>query len=487
MPSITQFSLDTSRLSIMFLVGIAALGIYRFLDYPKQEDPSIVIREAVVTATFPGMSTPRVEDLITRKLEEKIREIGEVDEIETDSKTGMSIVHVVVKDEVKDIEPVWQDLRNKMDDIAPDLPLGTQSPFVNDEFGLTAIATIALWSDGFSLADMREVARDTRDKLYALEDIRKVELFGIQEERVFLELSNTKLASFGISPAVFIETLRAQNIILPGGEINADGQNVVIEPSGDFNAVEEIESVIVLIPGTQEVTPLRDLVTITRGYVDPPESPVYFNGHPAIILSVSILDGVNSVAFGESLTRRMKEIEQSLPIGYVLEYATYQPDLVETAVNGAVNNVYQSLVIVLAVVMIFLGFRTGLIVGSFVPMAMLLGLVGMSIFDVEMQRMSIASMIIALGMLIDNGIVVAEDIRTRMEGGQDRRTAALESGNSLSIPLLTSTLTTILAFMPIALAEGGTGEYTLSLGQVLMIVLLASWFLAMYMTPLMCF
>ena len=286
---------------------------------------------------------------------------------------------------------------------------------------------------------------------------------------------------------MFIETLRAQNIILPGGEINADGQNVVIEPSGDFNAVEEIESVIVPIPGTQEVTPLRDLVTITRGYVDPPEAPVYFNGHPAIILSVSILDGVNSVAFGESLTRRMKEIEQTLPIGYVLEYATYQPDLVETAVNGAVNNVYQSLVIVLAVVMIFLGFRTGLIVGSFVPMAMLLGLVGMSIFDVEMQRMSIASMIIALGMLVDNGIVVAEDIRTRMEGGQDRRTAALESGNSLSIPLLTSTLTTILAFMPIALAEGGTGEYTLSLGQVLMIVLLASWFLAMYMTPLMCF
>ena len=264
---------------------------------------------------------------------------------------------------------------------------------------------------------MREVARDTRDKLYALEGIRKVELFGIQEERVFLELSNTKLASFGISPAVVIETLRAQNIILPGGEINADGQVIVIEPSGDFNAVEEIESVIVPIPGTQEVTPLRDLVTITRGYVDPPEAPAYFNGRPAIILSVSILDGVDSVAFGESLTRRIKEIEQTLPIGYVLEYATFQPDLVETAVNGAVNNVYQSLVIVLAVVMIFLGFRTGLIVGSFVPMAMLLGLVGMSILDVEMQRMSIASMIIALGMLVDNGIVVAEDIRTRMEGG----------------------------------------------------------------------
>ena len=487
MPSITEFSINNSRLTILALITVAVAGVLAFVDYPRQEDPSIVIREAVVTAQFPGMSTVRVEDLITRKLEEKIREMPEVDDIKSDSKTGSSIIHVVLHDRYSDLGPIWQDLRNKMNDVVPDLPAGTIGPFVNDEFGLTAVATVAIWSDGFSLAEMREVARKARDRLYSLTGIKKVEIYGIQDERIFLELSNAKMAQFGISPGVIVGTLQQQNIILPGGKVNVEGQDIVIEPSGNFNAVSEIESVIIPIPGTNQVTPLRDLVTITRGYVDPPDKPDYFTGRPAIVLSVSISEGTNSVVFGTRLTTKVKQIEQSLPIGYVLEFATYQPDLVKKAVNGAVNNVYQSLIIVLVVVMIFLGVRTGLIVGSFVPMAMLFGLVIMWTLDIEMQRMSIASMIIALGMLVDNGIVIAEDIRARMDAGEERREAAIASGKSLSIPLLTASLTTVLAFTPMMLAEGGTGEYTLSLGQVVTIVLLASWFLAMFMTPAMCF
>ena len=191
------------------------------------------------------------------------------------------------------------------------------------------------------------------------------------------------------------------------------------------------------------------------------------------------MEGVNSVEFGERLTHKIKTIEQTLPIGYKFEYATYQPDLVQVAVDGAISNLMQTLVIVLAVVIAFLGLRTGLIVGSFVPMAMLLGLVVMSFMDIELQRMSIASMIIALGMLVDNGIVVAEDIRTRMEAGQARLEAVTQAGDALAIPLLTSSLTTILAFATMLLADGSTGEYTLSLAQVVTIVLMASWFLAM--------
>lgn len=487
MPNIADFSLNNSRLTILFLIFVVVTGVYVYLDYPKQEDPSILIREAVVTAFYPGMSTERVEDLITRKLEEKIREIGEVDEITSDSKTGASIVHVILKDQVYDLEPVWQDLRNKMDDVVPDLPGGTVGPFVEDEYGLTAVATIALWADGFSLAEMRDVARDTRDRLYTLKGIRKVELYGIQEERIYLEFSNSKLSQYGLTPDVISRTLRERNIILPGGKIEVLGQEIIVEPSGNFNQVSEIESVMLPIPGTQEVTPLRDVVKVIRSYVDPPDRPVYFNGRPAIVLSISIMDGVNSVEFGERLNRRIAELEQGLPIGYRFEYATYQPDLVQIAVNGAVNNLLQTLVIVLTVVIVFLGLRTGLIVGSFVPMAMLLGLVVMWFMNIELQRMSIASMIIALGMLVDNGIVVAEDIRTRLAAGQDRRQAVSEAGETLAVPLLTSSLTTILAFAPMLLADGGTGEYTLSLAQVVTIVLLASWFLAMYMTPAMCF
>ena len=486
MGNITRFALDYSRVTILFILFAAVFGTTVFLSYPKREDPSIVIREAVVTAAFPGMATQRVEDLITRKLEEKIREIPEVDEIRSDSKTGLSIVHVTVRDEIANLAAVWQDLRNKMNDIRGELPSGTKGPAVNDEFGLTAVATVALWADGFSLAEMREVARDLRDQLYGLDGIKRVELYGVQEERIYLEFSDARLSQFGVSPALIAQALVQQNIILPGGNVNVAGQKVAIEPSGNFRSVDDIRNVLVAIPGTERVVPLIDIATVTRGYVDPPDKPVFFNGKPAIVLSVSINDGVNSVEFGERLTRRLDAIENSLPIGYVLEYATYQPDLVDAAVDGAVNNLYQTLVIVLIVVVVFLGLRVGLIVGAFVPLTMLVSIIVMRLLDVELQRMSIASMIIALGLLVDNGIVVAEDIRNRIQKGDSARDAAVAGGKTLALPLLTSSLTTIFAFLPIVLQVGATGEYTLSLGQVLMTTLLASWFLAMFVTPALC-
>ena len=224
---------------------------------------------------------------------------------------------------------------------------------------------------------------------------------------------------------------------------------------------------------------------MTRDYEDPADRPVFFNGRPAVVLSVSILDGTNSVEFGQRLTQRLEEIERTLPFGYFLEYATFQPDLVEVAVNGAISNLIQTLVIVLVVVILFLGLRTGLIVGSFVPLTMLLGLIGMSIWNVELQRMSIATMIIALGLMVDNAVVVAESIRNRLEQGEDRKEAVVATARGLGLPLLVATLTTILAFMPISMAIGSVGEYTESIGQVVILVLLASWFMSMYMTPTM--
>ena len=219
MRGITAFSLNTNRVTALLLMLVATFGIFTYLDYPKQEDPSIQIREALVWAYFPGMPVHRVEDLITRKLEEQIRLIGEVDYIESDSKHGLSLMHVVVRDDIKALKPVWRDLREKLNDVAPDLPKGTIGPFVNDEFGLTAVADIALWSNGFSLAEMRVVARDTRDELYGLKGIRRIDLYGVQEQQVFLELSNAKLAEYGISPSVVIQTLQQQNVILAGGQI----------------------------------------------------------------------------------------------------------------------------------------------------------------------------------------------------------------------------------------------------------------------------
>ncbi len=482
---ITQFAIEVNRITVMVLIGIPIIGFLVFLDFPRLEDPSVEIREAIVTAFFPGMNVYQVEELITLEIEEKIREIGEVEDIWSFTKDGGTQIHLELQDWVRgdDIPLIWKDLRNKMLDVAPQLPAGTFGPFVNDDFGLTAVATIAIWSDGFSLEDMRRVARDARRKLDALEGVEQIETFGVQQERVFLDISNARLARLGIRPGVIAETLRAQNIILPGGEIDANGRRVFIEPSGTFNSVAEIADTLIPVPGSDETIPLRDIVTVARGYQDPADRPVFFNGRPAVVLSVSILDGVNAVEFGERLTRSVDEIELALPFGFFLEYATFQPTLVEAAVNGAVSNLAQTLVIVLVVVVLFLGLRTGLIVGSFVPLVMLLGLIGMSVLDVELQRMSIATMIIALGMMVDNAIVMAENIRNRIAIGEDRKQAAIAAGRSLGLPLLTSTLTTILAFMPIALAIGSVGEYTVSIGQVVILVLLGSWFMSLYMTP----
>ncbi|MES9926357.1 MAG: efflux RND transporter permease subunit [Candidatus Thiodiazotropha endolucinida] len=482
--NLSRFALDNSRVISLFALFIIAAGIILYQGYPKQEDPTITIREAVVTASFPGMSPKRVEDLLTRKLEEKIREIPEVDDIISESKTGSATVHVVARDEVDDLASVWQDLRNRMEDIADDLPAGTRGPFVNDEFGLTAVASIALWSDGFTLAEMRETARDIRDRLYSLQGIKRIELFGVQEERVYLQTANAKLAKFGISPETVGNTLEQQNILLPGGVLDISGRSFAIEPSGNFENLEEIAAIPIGIPGTAQSIALRDLAEIERGYVDPPEMPAFFNGRQAIVISVSVMEGVDSVAFGNQLTARIEEIRRELPWGMELEFATYQPELIEKTVSGAVLNLGQTVVIVLAVVVLALGLRTGLIVGAFVPLVMMFGMVIMSFFDIELQRISIASMIIALGMLVDNGIVVAEDIRTRMHQGAMAREAAIAMGQSLTVPLMTSSLTTVLAFMPLMLMVGAAGEFTGSLSYVIGILMIGSWLLAMLIVPL---
>ncbi len=486
MDGITRFSLNNSRTTIAVILLIVLGGVWSFLDFPRQEDPPIVIREAVVTAFFPGMPPKDMEQLITRHIEAEIRTMPEIDEITSDTKTGQVVIHAETRDEYNDLPEIWKRLRNRMDDLARSLPPGTVGPFVNDEFGLTAIATVALWADGFTLEEMRQVAQDIRDRLYILEGIRKVELYGVQDEEVSLKFSNAKLAQVGVSTADLVLALQQQNVVLPGGSLDVDGQEVIMRATGQFESLEELQQALIPAKDGTTLVPLRDIVEIERAYKDPPSSLAYFKGAPAIVISVAITPGVNSVAFGEELTLMLQQLENELPIGYVLDYATFQPDLVVVAVDGALSNVYQTLVIVLIVVMLFLGLRTGLIVGSFVPITMLFGLLIMAPVGIELERVSIISAIVALGMLVDNAIVVAEDIRSRLERGEERKAAAMASGRTLAVPLLTSSLTTILAFAPMFLVTGQTGEYVFSLPMVVTILLLGSWFLAMYMTPSMC-
>ncbi|MGB5749141.1 MAG: efflux RND transporter permease subunit, partial [Desulfobacterales bacterium] len=457
---------------------------------PKLEDPLITIREALVVAKYPGMPVEQVERLIARPIEEKIRSMGEIDKIkDSTSKVGQYLVHVTIKDEVpsENLPQVWKLLRNRMDDVKPDLPEGTIGPRVDDTFGDTSVATIALWADGFSMAEMHETAREIRERLNMLKGILKVDLTGVQDERIYLEVSSAKIAQLGIDTADIGQSLRDQNILLPGGRINLNDVDVIVEVQGRFTSIEEIAEVLIPISGTQATIPLRDIATIRKAYEEPINNPAYYNGHQSIVLSVFILRGVDAVEFGGRLKQEVEEIENSLPWGYVLEFATFQPELIKKAVSNMVVNVAESVAIVLVVVMLLLGLRTGLIVGSFIPLVMLFGILTMYALGIDMERMSLATMIIALGMFVDNAIVVSDDIKVNMETGMDRREAVLKTGNSLAVPLLTSTLTTVFAFGPILLQIGSTGDYTSSLGSVMIILLMGSWFFSMFSSTSMCY
>ncbi|MCG6881112.1 MAG: efflux RND transporter permease subunit, partial [Deltaproteobacteria bacterium] len=490
MKGITAFALNNSRTVVMTILLVIVGGIYAFISIPKLEDPFITIREALVVAKYPGMPVEEVERLITRPIEEKIRSMGEVDKIKNStSKVGECLIHVTIKDEVpaKDLPATWKLLRNRMDDVKPELPEGTKGPMVNDSFGDTSVATIALWSDGFSMAEMHETARRIRERLNLMKGIQKVDLTGVQDERIYLDVSNAKIAQLGIDPMDIGKSLRDQNILLPGGRVDMNDVEIIVETQGRFKSIKEIEDVLIPIPGTKTSVPLRDIATIRKAYVEPISNPAYYNGHQSIVLSVFILRGVDAVEFGDRLTKEIKEIEKFLPWGYTLEFATYQPELIQKSVDGMVLNVIESVAIVLVVVMLLLGFRTGLIVGSFIPLVMLFGLLAMYALGIDMERMSLATMIIALGMFVDNAIVVSDDIKVNLETGMPRKDAVLKTGNSLSVPLLTSTLTTVFAFGPILLQIGSTGDYTSSLGSVMIILLMGSWFFSMFSSTSMCF
>ena len=490
MKGITAFALNNSRTVVMTLLLVIVGGTSAFIRLPKLEDPFITIREAVVAAKYPGMPVEQVERLITRPIEEEIRSMGEVDEIkDSTSKVGECLIHVTIKDEVpsEQLPATWKLLRNRMADVKPGLPEGTIGPMVDDTFGDTSVATIALWSDGFSMAEMHETARQIRERLNLLKGIMKIDLTGVQDERIYLEVSSARIAQLGIDTADIGKSLQEQNIVLPAGRINLNDVEIIVETQGRFTSLEEIEDVLIPISGTQATIPLRDIATIRKAYVEPIHNPAYYNGHQAIVLSVFILSGVDAVEFGERLQKKIKEIEDSLPWGYRLEFATYQPELIKKAVSGMVLNVIESVGIVLFVVMLLLGFRTGLIVGSFIPLVMLFGLLMMYSLGIDMERMSLATMIIALGMFVDNAIVVSDDIKVNLETGMARKDAVLKTGNSLAIPLLTSTLTTVFAFGPILLQIGTTGDYTSSLGSVMIILLMGSWFFSMFSSTSMCF
>lgn len=488
MDFLTRFGLLKSRLTVLMMVFILALGAMSYLGIPKRENPEITIRTAVVAASFEGMAPARMEQLIAIPIERKIREIGDVEDIETIITDGQVLIYVDLFDTVSgtDIDAAWEDLRNKMQQVSDELPDGTSQPAVNSDYGDVAIATVAVTGDGFSLAEIEDVAEDLRTALFRVEGITKVSFSGVQEERIWLEVDIRKLAAVGVQLQQLLGDLQAQNVILPAGEIDADGNKITLEANGDLQSLEEIGAVLTKVSGLAGFVRLSDLVTVRRGYEDPKNAPVFFNGEPAIVAAIEMSPQTDIQDLGRRLDAALRAFENSQPIGIALNVSTFQETVVTASVNNALENVGQTFAIVFVVMLVFLGIRSAIVIACIVPFTICFALIAMGGIGVDIEQVSIAAVIISLGLLVDNGLVVVEDIGNRIDAGMDPEEAALSAGSQFVVPLGVASITTISAFLPMLMMNGIQGEFAFSLGAVVASMLLGSWLTALYILPYLC-
>lgn len=482
----TRVALTKTQVTLLTIAIVCIAGIAGYFSMSRAENPLYTVRAAQVVTYWPGASPERVELLVTDKIEKKIQEISEVDYIESESKTGASVITVKVLDQYANMRPIWDELRRKVEDAERELPESAKKPIVNDEYGDIYGIIFAITWDGFSYAEVKQVADDLRDEILELKDVAKVGIVGAQEERVFIDYNSDKLKEISLSINQLEKTLRERNIIQSGGIIHGFTQRIALEPTGNYTDIEDIRNTLIQIPKTDKIVSLQDIADVYLGYIDPPDSLMRTSGYPSLGIAISMRDGGNILELGEEVNQLLKRYQQTYPIGIEFEMVAYQPERVMIKIQEFVVNLIEAVIIVCAVMLLFLGIRTGFVVASLIPVVILITFFTMSTFDIGLNQITLASLIIALGMLVDNAIVMSESIIVQVRSGKKPFDAALASARELRIPLLISSLTTCAAFLPFYLAESGTGEYVGSLFLVVSITLLGSWVISLTMIPVFC-
>ena len=483
--NITSAAIRHNRVTIVAVLALFASGIWSYLNLPKAQDPGFTIRSATVTTFFPGASPQRVEELVTDAIEEKIQEMPEVDEISSESINGVSVVTVTFKDIYDEMPPIFDDLRQKVEDVVPTLPAGTSTPSINDEYGDTYGHLYGLVGPGFNSKELRDVALDIRDVLLKDPDVAKVVLYGDIEDAIFIEYDNARLTELGVSPRQLERILQSLNILSSGGDVTVGRERLVLEPTGNFEKVEDLREAIVEIPGSRALIRLRDIAEVYRAYEDPIRELVRIDGEEGISLAISMREGGNILALGERLETKVAQLRSELPLGMELKPMYLQSVLTAGSVDSFISNLMQAVIIVMVVMILSLGIRTGLVVASLIPVVMVSTFVVMALFSIGIDQVSLAALIIALGLLVDNAIVVVEATIVRRQNGEDAVAASINAAKEMKVPLIISSLTTAAAFTPIVLAQSAIGEFTASIFYVVTIALLLSWTLAMTFIPMM--
>jgi multidrug efflux pump len=470
-------------LMIVFMVG----GVISFFSLGRAEDPDFTFKVMVVRTLWPGATAQQVEQQLTERIEKKLAETPWVDVLRTASKPGESLTIVILKDYTPktEVPEAWRQVRKKLDDIRHTLPAGVQGPFPNDEFGDVQIKIFALTSrddkTGYSMGDLRREADKLARELRRVPDVKKIELIGVQDEKIYIDVSPARLAAMGLVPTQVFDALQRQNAVAPAGHVETESDRVRLRVSGAFDSVDAIRETMLAFGGRS--FRLGDIARVSRGLADPPQPRMRFGGRDAVGIGVVMARGGNVIDLGENLSKTMNQLQLDLPVGMDVQVVFDQPQIVKTSLNLFVSTLGEAMAIVLAVSFLSLGWRTGTVVALSIPLVLAMTFLAMKLFGIDLQRISLGALVIALGLLVDDAIIAAEMMVVKMEQGWDRFKAATFAYTSTAFPMLTGTLITAAGFTPVGFAKSGAGEYTISIFQVVTISLLVSWIVAVVFTP----
>ncbi|BBO28185.1 multidrug transporter AcrB [Alteromonas sp. I4] len=467
--------------TLILLLG----GLIAFLNLGRLEDPQFTIKQAMVITVYPGASPTQVEEEVTYPIENAIQQLPYVDNIKSISTAGKSQITVEMKSIYRkdDLRGIWEEMRRKINDLTPSLPSGVYPPKIIDDFADVYGMLIAVTGDGYQYKDINDYVDFLKRELVLVDGVGKVSVQGEQEEQVFVEISRSKIVSLGISPSRISSLLVTQNQVSNAGKVKIGDEYIRINPTGEFESVEELENLLISQAGASERIYLGDVARVYRGYEEVPDNLIHYGGHRALLLGISFADGVNVVEVGERIQQRMQALEYMRPVGMDTDFIYNQPVEVDKSVHGFILNLAEAVGIVIVVLLLFMGIKSGLLIGLILLLTVLGTFIFMQQMDINLQRISLGALIIALGMLVDNAIVVTEGILIAMKRGLNKREAAAQVVSQNMWPLLGATVIAIIAFAPIGLSSDATGEFAGSLFWVLFVSLLLSWITAITLTP----
>jgi multidrug efflux pump len=481
--NLSDWSLAHPSLVAYFMIVLTLGGVLAYFNLGRSEDPDFTIKTMVVRTFWPGATAREVEQQVTDRIEKKLQELAYLDNVRSYSKPGESLVFIELRDFTppKMVPELWYQVRKKITDIRQNLPVGVQGPFPNDEFGDAFGNVFALTGQGYTLAELRRQADRIALQLRRVPDVAKVDLIGVQDERIWIEMSAAKLATLGLDPRLIQQTLQAQNAMTAAGYVDSASDRIRLRVSGSFDSVDAIRAIG--IRAGDKLFKLGDVAKVWRGYADPPQPHFRWQGQAAVGLALSMTRGGNVMALGEQLQAATARLRAELPVGLELHQVANQPMVVKRNVDEFMRSLLEAVAIVLAVSFLFLGLRTGLVVALSIPVVLAVTFLLMKPAGIDLQRISLGALIIALGLLVDDAIIAVEMMVVKMEQGWEKGRAAAFAYTSTAFPMLTGTLITAAGFLPVGFAKSAAGEYTFSIFAVVGIALLTSWVAAVVFIP----